>query len=184
VHRYTKELYPGRPIDCTFEQHVLEDPICLDSSDYRLQIAKTLEHFPREQVLLLFTHELATDEAGTLRRVCEFLGVPSPPCEPGGELGKRYAETAEFVEGRVRTAVTDRIKAMPGATVLLPLLPRGTRDAGYRCLRRLGMGRRVARDLDPPPLSAKTRSLLLRRFHDSNRWVADLTSADLSHWDR
>jgi hypothetical protein len=184
IHRYTKELYPDRPIDRTFEQHVLEDPMCVDSSDYRLQIAKTLEHFPREQVLFLFTHELAADAAGTLRKVCAFLNLPSPPPPNAAARGKGDTAGIAFLEGRVRTAVTDRIKALPGASVLLPIVPREVREAGYRCLRGLGLGRRVARALEAPPLSPETRSLLLRRFHDSNRWVADLTGANLSHWDR
>ena len=184
VHRYTKELYRDRPIDRTFEEHVLEDPLCLDSSDYRLQIGKVLEYFPRSQLLFLFTHELATDEAATLRKVCDFLGLPATPFQDAAGIGTRHAETADFVQGRVRTAVTDRIKAVPGVKALLPLVPREAREAGYRCLRALGMGRRAARDLDPPRLSPRSRSLLLRRFHDSNRWVADLTGADLSRWDR
>jgi Sulfotransferase family len=181
VHRYTKELYRGRPIDRTFDQHVLEDQMCLDSSDYRLQIGRVLEHFPRSQLLFLFTHELAHHEAATLERVCEFLELA--PFRPQDRSG-RDNEAAEFLDSRIRIGVTNRIKALPGVKALLPMVPRGVREAGYRCLRRLGAGRRLARDLSPPPLSPLSRKLLLDRFRDSNRWVAELTGVDLTLWER
>jgi hypothetical protein len=183
VHRYTKELYRGRPIDRSFEQHVLEDQMCLDSSDYRLQIGKVLEYFPRSQLLCLFTHELAADAAATLHRVYEFLGLHAE-LAPSAVGRTRLNEAAQFVEGRVRTGVTDRIKTLPGASTVLPLVPPGIRKAGYRWLRRLGAGRRMARDLQPPPLHPLSRHLLLQRFRDSSRWVASFTGADLSRWER
>ena len=42
---------------------------------YSEQLERWLAAFPREQLLVLFTEELAADTAGTYRRVLDFLGV-------------------------------------------------------------------------------------------------------------
>jgi hypothetical protein len=42
---------------------------------YAEQLERWLDAFPREQLLGLFTEELAADTAGTYRRVLDFLGV-------------------------------------------------------------------------------------------------------------
>jgi hypothetical protein len=42
---------------------------------YAEQLERWLAAFPREQLLVLFTEELAADTAGTYRRVLHFLGV-------------------------------------------------------------------------------------------------------------
>ena len=47
--------------------------------DYAAQLDALYAHFPREQVLLLRSTELAEDPAACLLRVCVFLGLPPPP---------------------------------------------------------------------------------------------------------
>lgn len=47
-----------------------------------------LEHFPREQLLALFTDDLARDPQGTLERVYAYLGVRGGVIPP--ELGARF----------------------------------------------------------------------------------------------
>jgi hypothetical protein len=42
---------------------------------YAEQLERWLASFPRDQLLVLFTEELAADTAGTYRRVLDFLGV-------------------------------------------------------------------------------------------------------------
>jgi hypothetical protein len=44
---------------------------------YAEQLERWLELFPREQLLVLASEELAAETAGTYRRVLEFLGAPS-----------------------------------------------------------------------------------------------------------
>ena len=35
IHRFTKECFQGQPIDRSFEEYVVTDPMCVDSSNYR-----------------------------------------------------------------------------------------------------------------------------------------------------
>jgi hypothetical protein len=44
-------------------------------SQYHMQLQQFLNHYPREQVLVLEQQDFRTDRAGTLRRVFEFVGV-------------------------------------------------------------------------------------------------------------
>lgn len=47
--------------------------------DYARQLDTLLAHFPREQVLLLSNRELRANPVATLRKACDFLGVPPLP---------------------------------------------------------------------------------------------------------
>lgn len=51
------------------------------------------ETFPAEQILVLFTEDLARDPEATMERIYEFVGVEPPPQAPRN-LGKRYNVSA------------------------------------------------------------------------------------------
>lgn len=183
VHRFMKELHPNRPFDRTFEQHVVDDPMCLDSSDYKLQIERYFEYFPRSAFLFLFTHDLEADEPRELRRVCEFLDIEwNPDLEADGAGKENVARL--YRESRVRIQLTNRIKETPVVGRVSYLLPRPVREVGYHAMRRLGVGRRVEKAFTAPPMRPETRRALIERFRPSNDWIAALTGADLSAWNR
>jgi hypothetical protein len=49
---------------------------------YLPQIRNWLEHFPREQLLLLVSEEMYADPQGCFDQVCAFLGIPNAPLPP------------------------------------------------------------------------------------------------------
>lgn len=57
------------------EVAVLEDPRYVDCSRYAFQIARYLEVFPRERLLVVSSEDLRSDRAATIRRIYGFLGV-------------------------------------------------------------------------------------------------------------
>jgi Sulfotransferase domain len=64
------------------EVALLENPIYLAYSKYAMQLERYLEHFPREQLLVITSESLRNDRADTVGSVYEFLGVDptlSPP---------------------------------------------------------------------------------------------------------
>jgi hypothetical protein len=72
---------------------LLENPIYLAYSRYAMQLERYLEHFPREQLLVVTSEGLREDRAATVRRVYEYLGVDptlSPPA-----LGTEFYTTAQ-----------------------------------------------------------------------------------------
>lgn len=59
------------------EVAVLKNPLYLDCSRYAMQLEQYLEHFRREQILIVTSEALRTDRRATVQRVYEFLGVAS-----------------------------------------------------------------------------------------------------------
>lgn len=60
---------------CPPDVAVLENPIYLDCSKYAMQLEQYLEHFPREQILIVTSEALRVDRTATVQRVYDFLGV-------------------------------------------------------------------------------------------------------------
>lgn len=54
------------------------DPRFVDYSDYDMQEAAWLEHFDAAQLLRLEFADYIADRVGTVKQVCDFLGVPCP----------------------------------------------------------------------------------------------------------
>ena len=72
---------------------VFTNPIYLDYSHYALQADQYLDHFPREQLLLITAEDLRDARVATMRRVYEFIGV-DPDFVPA-ELGRDFYRTAD-----------------------------------------------------------------------------------------
>ncbi len=132
-------------------QALRRDPRYLSTSRYGMQLTRYLEHFPREQLLVILSEDLRDARGETLRRVLEHIGAgPEPPgdlrMEAHGSAGKRQPSAAAVRLGR-----------MPGRR----LIPRGLRDA---------VRRRITRPIDP---AAATVDEELRR------WLLDQLAEDL-----
>lgn len=82
-------LRERRPI----EQALRENPIYLDRSRYATQLERYLDHFAREQLLVLRAEDLFRDPSGVLPGVYGFLGV-DPAFRPASP-GRRDNETAQ-----------------------------------------------------------------------------------------
>jgi|tagenome__1003787_1003787.scaffolds.fasta_scaffold20827250_2 hypothetical protein len=57
------------------EVALLEEPTYLACSSYGMQLERYLDHFPREQILVVTSESLLRDRRPTVRQVYEFLGV-------------------------------------------------------------------------------------------------------------
>jgi hypothetical protein len=78
---------------------------------YGRQVADLLDHFPREQVLLLRYKQLVDEPLDTLDRVCAFLGVTSAPIDEVPQDNSR-----RFVQKGPRTKALSSV-IRTGATV-------------------------------------------------------------------
>lgn len=183
VHRWTKELYPDSPFRLSFEEHVKNDPICIDSSNYRAQIEEYLKYFPRESLLCVFTHDFEVDAIGVAQEICRFVGV-SDSADCFDRAPSRDNQSQEYLKGRVRVRVTNKIKSIPILKSSIALIPKPVRSGLYGLTRRTQLGNWAERDFTPPKLTAEVRQRTLQLFADSNAWVAQFTGRDLSHWDR
>lgn len=181
VHRYTKEVYPGRPFEQSFEQFVARDPMCLDSSDYLLQIEQYLRYFPAESFLWLFFEELKSDPASVVRKVLRFLDVDDRIDLLGAS--PIAANTASrSLDHRRRAEITKPLRNNPLIRTLAYSVPQSWRDRGYRILKKMRYGRRISKAFTPAPMQPETRQALIERFSESNQQLAELIGMDLPDW--
>ncbi len=179
VHRYTREVHPGRPITVPFEEFVAEHPMCVDSSDYAAQIEQYLRFFDRSALLLLKTEDLQADPGRVLKRTAEFLGLQ-------GEYEAEepiVSNVGGVSEGVLRERITAPLRRNPLVRALAMALPRTWRDAAYGVLRRSRYGRAQRSRYLPPPMKPVTREALLARYEESNRILREEFGFDTSGWD-
>ena len=91
----------------------------LAPSRYALQIEEYLEHFPREQLLLVTSEDLRNDRRATLRRVHDFIGVNSDWSTP--DQDREYNATSQKT---VPSLPFRAARHIPGAARLRLLAPR------------------------------------------------------------
>lgn len=183
LHRYTKEVYPGQPITMDFEEYVESDPMCLDSSDYMMQIEPYLECFPREAFLFLLTETLNSNPRELLRETFRFLGVDEK-VDLLAEGAIVENEGSAFRAAMLRAHTTEPLRRNPLLRRLAYSVPQSWRDRAYALLRQTAYGRRVGEAHSAPPMRRETRKALIERYRPSNRALGRLTGLDLRHWDR
>ncbi len=108
------------------EQALLERPIYVYPSRYALQLEQYLDHFSREQLLVLSSDALRHHRKATMRQVFQFLGIDSNWSPPN--LDKEYfgADT------RVRRPFASRVRRLPGYRSLSRLAPHKLKSLNHR----------------------------------------------------
>jgi hypothetical protein len=181
VHRWSRELHPHEPFREDFDTFAAHDPVCLDSSDYALQIQRYWQHLPREALLLLRMDDLLADPLATLRRVTDFLGA-----DPAVDLladGPVASNPGGVSEKKLRYRFTKPLRRIPGAEALAQRVPKAWRDRAYARLRNSPIGKRARDAYQPEPLRAETRARLLERYRVSNRFLLEECGIDTRPWE-
>lgn len=139
-------------------------PFYLDRGRYMTHIDRVLEHFPREQLLVMLLDDVERDPVEAFRALCRHIGIDET-IVPGnvGQVTNAYREARlEPVFRRiVRPKVWER-------------LPQRVRPAIARVFTR--EGRSYA------PMEARTRSELGEYFSEDNVALGRWLGRDLSMW--
>lgn len=137
---------------------------------YGAQLTRWLEHFPREQLLILFYEDWRTRPADVLAQVWRHLGL---------EPMDRPVVTEENVSSReprwtwLQRRLAD--EEHPARRLARRMLPLWVRDVVTRT------GDAIS--LRPgPPLDPALRAKLARVYHDDLTTLEALTGRDLTHW--
>jgi hypothetical protein len=174
---------PRQPSDLTFEAYIEEESMCLDSSNYMMQIEQYLEHFPKEQFLFLFLEDLEKDPRSVLQKVLEFLGIEERS-EAMTKIPLR-SNVARFNEDWiVRHWVARPFEQYGMMRHLLPLVPGTGRlwQHAVTLMVRSPYGRRMRAACRLQPMRPETRQELIERFREPNRRLGEFLGVDLSHW--
>jgi hypothetical protein len=139
---------------------------------YGRQVEDLLDHFPREQVLLLRYRELVDDGQATLNRVCRFLGVAE---EVVGTVPSDNSRP--FVSHGLRTrTIGPVIRAGAKAGAFLP--PQVWRRASKPLIGRLHRGGSASR----PRLTPEQREVLVAPHREDIALLQDLTGESFGEW--
>ena len=138
----------------SIETAVLDNPIYVDYSRYALQVEQYLEHFPREQLLIVSSEELRHHRASTIRRVYDFLAVDPDYLAP--TISHEFYRTGQRrtyppVVWSIRQALKRRFPQTKRAKELVDSLASRRRRVPIRSTATL--------ELDPSPATDRTQDL-------------------------
>ena len=158
--------HESRPID----EAVLTDPKYLGPSLYARNLQLYLEHFPREQLHIVFTDDLRDDPVGTVSRVTRFLDLPPQPgFRPAAREDLKTSE--RFADRRAKTWV----RKFPSVHIAFQQLPAPVRGG----LRRVATRKSVP---ERPRLSAEAELHLRERLAPDLAELRRLLGDDMVPW--
>jgi Sulfotransferase domain len=127
MSEYHYNLVRGVERDPSADRALLGDSTYCNVSRYAMQIEQYLEHFSREQLLVLRSEDLKNDRVRTLSRVYKFLGVDSS-WQPS-DLWQDFHTSAEQ---RPRRPVDFAFRKIPGYRTLASVAPLSLKRVKYR----------------------------------------------------
>lgn len=142
-------------------------PHYLDSGRYGVQLARYMELFAADQILVLLYEDLQHDEGEVARRVFEHIGV-----EPSVEIELESDVNASGLPRNVAYRALLRIRRSVG-TRLSPRAIESVRPYWDRAMRR---------GLVKPQLDAIDRRRLVEIYRDDVHHLQALIGRDLHHW--
>lgn len=151
----------------SFGEALQEKPDIIERGQYADQVEALLEHFPREQLLLLFYDDLSKDDRAYLGSILRFIGVDAG--FESTQFGK-MKNSAMFPRAR-------RVMKRAGLSPVVYAVSRSPLgDAIRKGRKRLGKG------YGAMPAADKAR--LIEHYRPYNERLSALTGRDLSHWSR
>ncbi len=168
-------------ISMTFEEALDKDSIYVDCSLYLRQIERYLRFFPKESFLFLDFDELRNEPAEALGAIQRHLSVEERDLSPQGEsIVANPGGSDHFIRERT----TQRLRKIPGVSLLADALPRSWRDAGYGLIKRTGFGKKLDQDGRVSPMKPETRAQLLELFEEPNQELERFLGCTLPKWSR
>lgn len=166
----------------TFEEHIARTQICLESSNYMMQIEHYLHFFPKESFLFLLMEDTIERPEETLSKICRFIGVDDIDLVQGNSV--QANDSAKFFQDTLRGRITAPLRSIPALAQIAKIVPQSWRDSVYAMLKRSSYAKSVAQEYQAPPMLPETRQMLLEHFREPNQRLAEFLNCDLSHWDR
>lgn len=154
----------------TFEQALEEKPSILTRGHYIEHIESLLQHYGREQLLLLLYDDLVTNDRAYLRSIHEFIGVD--PAYGSKQLGQRR-HTGRVAEIRYRMEkfglkpLFRKLKHSPIGNAM--------RKASTKLMTKTDYKKEMGRD---------TRRHLIEYYTPFNQRLESFLKRDLSSWNR
>jgi hypothetical protein len=169
LSEYHYNLVRGLERDSSADKALLKDSTYYNVSCYALQIEQYLEHFPRDQLLVLKSEDLKRDRVGTLGRVHEFLGV-----DEDWQPSNVWEEFQTSSRKRSRRPVDQALRRFPGYRKLASAAPLSLKHLKYRLTTKKAPPR--------PTLSDGARREIEDRLGEDVRRLRRHIGDDIDEW--
>ncbi len=175
----------GQPM-LSFEEALERIPEIIDTSLYRKQVDAFLVQFPRERFHFLTLDELREQPSCALESIQKFLGLPVLDLSVGGRIESNRSGSAIAV--RSSRNLLGRIRQSPPLSRLIDALPTRIRQSAREFLTSprvaaviaRGSARRSIKSISE--MAPGTRALLVERFAEPNREMAQFLGRSLPDW--
>lgn len=184
AYSYYVHLGRGLKYQETFEEQIKKTSICLDASNYILQIEHYLHFFPKESFLFLLTEDLLQKPLETLQKVSHFLDIDdSIDLTQNGIVIANSGKN--WFQDKIRLKITEPIKKIPGVTLIANNIPSTWKDWVYfKAIEPSFYGKKIQKEYKPSPMLPETRQMLIEHFQIPNQKLAHFLDRDLSHWNQ
>lgn len=152
----------------------------IDIGDYKLQISRILEYFPRGQLRVYLFEDYVSDRAVMIRDLASFLGV-----DPGPLLefeAKQSNASADHFEAQAKNRMVSRLRQIPGVEAAKELVPEKLRKGAMQAVFQSPLGKRAVQQAEPDPMSEEDRAYLVDHYRDGVSWLEGFLGRTLSHW--
>ena len=157
----------------SFEEDAIRNPTYLNRTRYFTQVRPYIEHFGREQVLLLTFEEFQLDKKATLNRIAGFLGI---------DFSKFHDFISVHANKSIGVAKThirlEQVKASKWVKTVRPFVPHRLRTSISKKLHNL-----TARKLeDKPTVSTELKDILWDLLIMDILEIEKLMQRNLAEW--
>ncbi len=158
----------------------------LETSNYMLQIERYLQHYPREQILLLLLDDLEKKPQDVMRQLFDFLGVEDHEAAPT-ESVQANPRGRNYMARQCNTSL-QRIRSAPGMRLFKQALPAELRGKLRNCVTqklpdsRLGKWLANRHTMKTEPLTPELRREILSRLAEPTAQLEKFLGRDLAAW--
>jgi hypothetical protein len=170
--QYLHHVAKGREHD-PVEEALRSKPTYVNNSRYAMQIDCYLEHFHRDQMMVITSENLRDERISTVRRVYEFLGIDEGWVPP--MIQQEFHRTAE--RRKIRST-TLQVLRLPGIHSVAQLIPRAAK------VRAMKSGRMLTKalDADEATITEGLRMHLAGVLRDDVRQLRQYLGPDFDGW--
>lgn len=159
----------SRPVDEAFRP--VDESHYLQTSRYHAQIARFLDYYPRERLLIVESERLRSDRASVLRSVFEFLGVT--PEVDAAAFDDEYHTTSGKLRPGVSVFLQETALGRTLTSVGRALLPDPVIEKGLSVVRS---------DVERPTLSDATRDAVRTYLQEDVARLRALAGTEFASW--
>jgi hypothetical protein len=152
---------------------------CVVQGEYGRILAPYFELFPRENIMVLYTKELADDAVAVMRRIFGFVGVAADFTPPN--LGERYLEQAAKPRSRAFDVprLTRSLRRREGLLSTWERIPIGVRQRLWTMVFSVEKWNRSPSETEPAPtLSPEVESALRAHYAPDRERLVALTGTE------